>query len=52
MVVFIISPCYQLGSIMTLARTQFEIEISDGNLENGKNHYQQIYNFYFLTKGF
>ena len=41
---------YQLGSIMTLARTQFEI--SDGKLENGKNHYQQIYNFYLLAKGF
>jgi hypothetical protein len=44
-----ISPCYQLGSIMMLVRTQFEI--SKGNHENGKNHYQKIYKFYLLTKG-
>jgi hypothetical protein len=47
---FIISPCYQLGSILTLARTQFEI--SNEKLENDKNHYQNIYNFFLLTKGF
>jgi len=46
----IISPRYQLGPIITLARTEFEI--CDGKLENGKNQYQKIYNFYLLTKGF